>query len=363
MQTTTFHCPSCAAALRWDGEKLKCDACGNAFKPEDVEAYAEAAAENAKPSVMNWEQFEQSQRFTANEGETLREFNCPACGASVMTDQNTAATSCVYCGNPTLIPERFEGGLRPDATIPFTVQRGEAENKLRAFFTGKKLLPDDFVRNCRVEDVTGLYVPYFLFDCQADARATYRATRVSVHRQGDWEVTKTQHYYVERAGDVSFEKVPVDASDRIDNVLTEAVEPFDYNGVKEFEAAYLAGYQADRYDKPATECAPRANERVETATTDAFRDTVNGYATVLPESTRINLKQGAVRYALLPVWLLTVRYGGQAFPFAVNGQTGKLVGELPVDKGKYRRLKWGLIGGITLAGALLVALLGGLGGL
>lgn len=358
MSTTTYKCPSCGTPLFWKGQSLCCMACDNEYKTEDMQAYQDALEQNERPSEMNWAGTETGAAFSGEEAEHMRVFQCPSCGGEVMTDENTAATQCVYCGSPTLIPERFTGGLKPDAVIPFLVSREEAEKKLRAHFHGKKLLPGDFVRSCQVEEVTGLYVPYYLFDCQAQARLTYRATRVSTHRRGDYQITNTRHYYVEREGTVDFANIPVDASERVANVLTEAVEPFDYQALCDFQAGYLAGYQADKKDQPVESCVPRVNERVEESTQAAFRDTVNGYATVIPDKTQLRMNRGHTRYVLLPVWLLTVRYGQNAFPFAVNGQTGKLVGELPVDKKKYRmlKLKWTL--GLAAAIFAVLTLLG-----
>lgn len=358
MATTTYKCPSCGSPLVWGGEGLICEACGNKYKTEDMQAYADALEKDQRESSMEWQGFENHAQFEGEEAQKMRIFNCTTCGAEVMTDENTAATKCVYCGSLALIPERFEGGLRPDAVIPFLVSREEAEKKLRAHFDGKKLLPNDFIRSCRVEEVTGLYVPYFLFDCEADARMTYRTTRVRTRRQGDYMVTHTSHYYVEREGEVTFARIPVDASSRVSNVLTEAVEPFEFDALCDFKMPYMAGYQADKYDETIENCTPRVNERVTESTVSAFRDTVQGYVSVTPQQQKINLTRGDTRYVLLPVWLLTVRYGDQSFPFAVNGQTGKLVGELPVDKGKYRLLKLGLCAGITAAIFVILSLLG-----
>lgn len=355
MTIETYQCPQCSAPLKWKNSELVCEACGASYKEEDMRALSEAMQENAGQSSLDWNKCRSAQTFTAEEESALQEYNCPACGAVLVTSAATAATKCAYCGNNALIPKQFSGELRPDAILPFTVSREDAEKKLHEHFHGKKLLPDDFVRACRVEDVEGLYVPYFLFNCQADARCTYRAERVNTYRRGDWQITDTLHFYVERCGRVSFDRVPVDACKRVDDTLTEAIEPFDYAACKPFDPGYLAGYQADCRDQEMDECVPRANERVTNAATDALRSTVHGYSSVVSDCTQVRLDQGKVRYVMMPVWLLTVRYGDQAFPFAINGQTGRLAGELPVDKRKYRRLKLSWMLGLEVALALLIA--------
>lgn len=355
MTIETYQCPQCSAPLIWKNGELVCESCGASYKEEDMRALSEAMQENAGQSSLDWNKCRNAQTFTAQEESALQEYNCPACGAVLVTSAATAATKCAYCGNNALIPKQFSGELRPDAILPFAVSREDAEKKLREHFHGKKLLPDDFVRACRVEDVEGLYVPYFLFNCQADARCTYRAERVNTYRRGDWQITDTLHFYVERCGRVSFDRVPVDACKRVDDTLTEAIEPFDYAACKPFDPGYLAGYQADCRDQEMDECVPRANERVTNAATDALRSTVHGYSSVVSDCTQVRLDQGKVRYVMMPVWLLTVRYGDQAFPFAINGQTGRLAGELPVDKRKYRRLKLSWMLGLEVALALLIA--------
>ncbi len=355
MNIATYQCPQCGAPLKWQESQLVCASCGAEYKEEDMRALSEAMQENSEKVGLDWDKCRNAQTFTSEEESALQQYNCPACGAVLVTSAATAATKCAYCGNNALIPKQFSGELRPDAVVPFTVSREDAEKKLREHFKGKRLLPDDFVRACRVEDVEGLYVPYFLFDCRADARCTYRAQRIRSYRRGDWQITDTQHFYIERRGQIGFERVPVDACKRVDDTLTEAIEPFDYTACKQFDPGYLAGYQADCRDQEMSECVPRANERVTNASTAALRDTVKGYVNVTSDCTQVRLDQGTVRYVMMPVWLLNVRYGDQSFPFAVNGQTGRLAGELPVDKRKYRLLKYGLMLGLEIALAILIA--------
>ncbi len=355
MPVKTYQCPQCDAPLVWQTDAMHCAHCNQDFSVETMEEFSSILEEDATVSQLDWQPFADGQTFSEEEQSALHELVCPSCGAALFTAESTAATRCAYCGNSALLTEKVSGALRPDAVIPFAVTRKTAESLLRAHFHHKPLLPDDFRRSCRVEDVTGLYVPYYLFDCEADARATYHATRVRTYRRGDWQHTDTLHYCVERCGRVQFERVPVDACRRVDNTLTEAIEPFDYADCRDFNAGFLAGFQADCRDQSVEDCAPRANDRITTSALRALRDTVTGYATVADTAQSVRLQQGRVRYVLLPVWLLNVRYGTQVFPFAVNGQSGRLVGELPVDKRKYRLFKWGGFAALWVAAALITA--------
>ena len=81
------------------------------------------------------------------------------------------------------------------------------------------------------------------------------------------------------------------------------------------------------------ECAERANKRMQESTVHSFMDTISGYTTCLPEKTDIRLRKGKISYALLPVWVLSTKYKDEIYTFAMNGQTGKFVGYLPMDNG------------------------------
>ena len=146
--------------------------------------------------------------------------------------------------------------------------------------------------------------------------------------------------------------MPVDGSTKMDDALMESIEPYDFTGAVDFQTAYLAGFLADKYDVDSEQSIERANERIKKSTENAFASTVQGYSTVIPESTSIRLQNGKAKYALYPVWLLNTTWNGQRYTFAMNGQTGKFVGDLPLDKGAYT--KW-LFGLTSLIGAAVFA--------
>ena len=146
--------------------------------------------------------------------------------------------------------------------------------------------------------------------------------------------------------------MPVDGSTKMDDALMESIEPYDFTGAVDFQTAYLAGFLADKYDVDSEQSIERANERIKKSTENAFASTVQGYSTVIPESTSIRLQNGKANYALYPVWLLNTTWNGKRYTFAMNGQTGKFVGDLPLDKGAYT--KW-LFGLTSLIGAAVFA--------
>ena len=362
-QITNYQCPACTGPLHYSESlgKLKCDYCGTEYEVAEIEAmYAkkeEKSVEAQKKAEKETEQKKQQQAKAAEEGwdtsdisdnwgkdaAGMKSYNCPSCGAELICDETTAATSCPYCGNPTVVPGQFSGVLKPDYVIPFKVSKKEAIEKLKMHYKGRPYLPKSFKDDNHIEEIQGVYVPFWMFDGKASGEASYKATTSKVYEKGDEEITETRHYEVSRAGSIGFEKIPVDASSKMPDDHMDSIEPYDYSGLKEFSTAYLPGFLADKYDVSVKDSQKRADTRCASTLEDALRGTVTGYDSCTLEHKQIDLKRGKVHYALLPVWMLHTKWNGQDFLFAMNGQTGKMVGDLPTSKGKF----WGLFAAIA----------------
>lgn len=374
-QVTNYQCPACTGPLHYSAKsgKLACDYCGSSFDVAEIEtlyarkeaeaaaakqaadAKAEAAqaakAEAAEAAAASggWDTSDLSRDWGA-EADGLRVYSCPSCGAELICDQSTAATACPYCGNPAIVPGQFSGALRPDYILPFRLSKDDAVQALRAHYKGKPFLPRSFTSANHIEQIQGVYVPFWLFDGGAEGAASYRASNTNVFETGDYEITETRHYHVVRAGSLAFEKIPVDASSKMPDDHMDSIEPFDYAQLRPFSTAYLPGYLADKYDVTIDDSRDRADTRCRETLAQALRDTVTGYGACVTEREDIALRRGKVHYALLPVWMLSTKWRGQDFLFAMNGQTGKLVGDLPTDRGRF----WGMFAAI--AAPLTVAL-------
>jgi predicted RNA-binding Zn-ribbon protein involved in translation (DUF1610 family) len=348
------------AGLRFDeaSGQQACDSCGAKFDVSVIEqlfADKEQAAASAG-TEPTWD-ITMTNNFSEEEAEHMRGYVCPSCAAAIICDDTTAATSCPYCGNPTVVPGQFSGGLKPDYVIPFKLDKNAAIAALKAYYKNKRLLPKSFAADNHVSEIKGVYVPFWLYDGEADAAMRFRATKVHTYTRGDWQITDTDHYRVTREGSVVFEKVPVDGSSKMPDAHMDAVEPFNYADLKPFSSAYLPGFLADKYDEDAEFCSKRANERIIASTEKAFAATTSGYSTLIREYSNIDLKKGDVHYALMPIWLLSTKWNGKNFLFAMNGQTGKLIGDLPVDKGRYWGWFFAIAGPIAAVLAVLLFLL------
>lgn len=348
-QITNYQCPGCTGPLQFSAAtgKLECEYCGSGFTVEEIEAIyeeknrkAEAAAK-AVPAAEDWD------------AEHMHAYQCPSCGAELLCDLTTAATACPYCGNPTVVPGQFSDVKRPDYVIPFAVEKEAAIDALKKHYKGKFLLPGAFAKESHLEEVKGVYVPFWLFDGSAAADVTFSATKTRVHTTPNERITTTRHYRVERAGEVTFEKVPVDGSTKMPDGHMDAIEPFDYEKMEPFSMSYLPGFLADKYDLDAQSCAQRAHDRCRNSAIAAMESTVTGYDGTTVDRADVQIRSSNVSYALLPVWLLSTRWQEKNYLFAMNGQTGKLVGDLPVSKGRMALLFAGLFAVLAAIGWML----------
>lgn len=357
---TTWQCPSCTGPMHFDSTtgKLVCDYCENVYDVTEMEAlYAEKEQASAQAQEKKEAETGINGGWTAEETEHLKTYNCPSCSAELICDETTAATSCPYCGNPTIMPGQFSGGLKPDLVIPFKLDKQAATTALTEYYKGKKFLPKRFKEKNHIEEIKGVYVPFWLYNCTAEGEANFKATNIRTWRHGDNQITETDHFAIYRQGSLRFERIPADGSSKMPDAHMDAIEPFNYNELKPFSTAYLPGFFADKYDVDAEANANRIRERAKSSLETAMRDSVVGYQSVDLLDCTLNVQRDKPKYALFPVWMLSTKWNGQNFLFAMNGQTGKLIGDLPVDKKKY----WAMFAAIALP--LMALLLGGWFGL
>ena len=352
-----YKCPCCDGGIEFHSgaQKMKCPYCDTEFDVDDVVAYQQAVAEDAGDD-MTW-QTDPGQQWSEEETQGLRTYVCRTCAGEIVTDATTGATHCPYCGNPVVMKGQFEGDLKPDLVIPFKLDKKAAMEALKKHYKGKRLMPKAFKDENRIQQIKGVYVPFWLFEADADAHIRYKATRVRCWSDSNYDYTETRHYSLIRGGKLGFNWVPVDGSSKMADDLMESIEPFDISDAVDFQTAYLSGYLADRYDVTAEQSVDRANTRVRNTTEAAFNSTVSGYTTCVPVSTNIHLQNGKAKYALYPVWLLSTTWKDKNYTFAMNGQTGRLVGDLPMDKGAYFKWLFGLTGAIAAAFFALVFLI------
>ena len=364
-----YKCPGCGAPMVFDPEsqKLTCEHCQTELTVEEYEQkYGEPLfrdepedpSEKIPREPVETEEEGERVFFEGGPDMEVKKYRCSACGAELVTDEATAASICSFCGSPALVEERITA-KRPSRVIPFQITRQQAEERFRAWTKKGLFTPGDFRKKSVIDKVTGLYVPFWLVDYKANVRLHAHCTRTRVSRRGDREYIYTDHFDVRRDVDAGYVKIPLDASEKMDDGTMDLLEPFDYGALKEFEAPYLSGYLADVYSYTDKDMEGRGKHRVRSYAIDAARSTIMGYSGVQVIDQRLKIDETQAEYVMLPVWMLNYRYKGKDYQFVLNGQSGKLVGELPLSYGRMAAWFSGLTGGI-FALITLIMVIGGL---
>ena len=239
-ESVNYQCPACGGPLHFASaeQKLVCDYCDSRFEVEEVEALyrerqdkadakADAAAAAPKPAVDD-----AVQELAQNAG-----YICSSCGAELVSDGTVAVTTCPYCGSSAVAPGQLSGDFSPDLVIPFKLGRDDVMAALKDHYKGKILLPKSFVTGNHIDEVQGVYVPFWLYGARVDGEVCFDATNETVTEESDRTVTTTDHYDAYRKGNISFKRVPVDGSSKMPDGHMDAIEPFDYDALRPFSVA------------------------------------------------------------------------------------------------------------------------------
>ncbi|MDD4113719.1 MAG: hypothetical protein PHC56_11935 [Herbinix sp.] len=375
---TQYKCTNCGADMAFDtgSGKLKCGSCGREDSIEsmagqpDLPSNAQVSYdldEDDKKALQS--SFDNDYEDPSSDDETIHhptfkegdvtEYNCKNCGAVLLTDTQTTATRCSFCGAGIVISDRLSGSLAPESVIPFSISKAQAQEAFKKWCRKGLLTPSDFRVADRIKDITGLYVPFWLYDLNGKGEAEATCTRVRTYSRGDWIYKETKYYHVYRKVDLDYLKVPCDASKKMDDTMMDKLEPYPYNSIKEFQMPYLAGYIAEKYDYDDDELLPRIKNRVQSYVDSYIRSTISGYSTVHYNRKSINVKKKNSDYALLPVWMVCYDFRQAEHTFAMNGQTGKIVGKPPISPGKVAAWFFGVSGGSFLLFRIVTLILGG----
>lgn len=331
MAVTTYKCPNCGAAMSFDSktQKLACPSCGANLSVTDYDNYIkELDKEFGKADEADFKGEERDE--TASESN-MKIFHCQSCGAELVTDKYTSATFCSYCGNPTLVEERLEGEFSPEYVIPFKIDRERAVSIYKDWLRKGPLTPKTLSKKSMIEKISGVYVPFWLYDFDANAQVNAAATRVRTIRRGDTEYIYTDHFQVYRDVTAEFDKLPADASKKMPDEQMDMLEPYNYADLVDFKGGYLQGYLSERYNYNSDELKDRAKVRASKYISDIARDTIQGYTTVNILGKRENIRNLGHDYVLLPVWMLNYSFNGKDYSFFLNGQTGKIVADRPIS--------------------------------
>lgn len=319
-------CPACNASISFNPslDKWKCDYCGSSFSLEELKKFSDnASTDNANKKVDSKEEY-----------NDYVSYRCESCGAEIVADAQTAATFCVYCGNTAILKSKLTGKFNPDYIIPFKCEKEDAIEAFKSLPHGRPLVPKKFSDAKNIEKIRGVYIPFWLFDIGVNGDINVNATRVTSWTSGDIHYTKTDHYKVVRGGTMNYKLVPVDGSSRFDNNIMNSIEPFDYKGLVKYNHAYFSGFYAERYDIASENVFDEVSDRAIYSSKHILLNDIRFYDTKNIISNTLKSSKLNCSYAMLPVWMVNVKYKDKLYTFAMNGQTKKFIGNIPIDKPK-----------------------------
>lgn len=385
MAVISYKCPNCDGELVFHPatQKYKCEYCASAFSQEELEKMKPATEEEEKISAPSGEGYaqqgsqgnaqqenrkdvrqggrERTQQSQGTDGRQAVEeeegviYNCPSCGAEIVTDKTTAATFCYYCHNPVVLSGRVSGEFLPNKIIPFSIDKKQATEKFLAYVHRKKFVPKAFFNKQQIEKISGVYFPYWMADMDMEGFLQAEGKNFRVWRSGDTEYTETKVYHVERGGSIHLEDITKNALKKNSLKLAEGVLPYDVGKVQKFHMGYLSGFLAEKRDLERRDLQAEVSADAKKFGERLLRDTAGGYSQLSVRSCQMQTERENWDYIMLPVWTVTYKgRDGKMYYYSMNGQNGKVYGELPVDGAKV----WTL-GLIIFAVVFLLGLLGG----
>lgn len=333
-ELTIFKCPSCDGKLEFNPgqQEMVCPFCNSSIDIAALQSYDSVLNEHAGEQTSF--EAQTGEEWSQSEAGGMRVYHCQTCGGEVMADETTAASTCPYCDNPIVMAGQLSGALKPEVVIPFKLDKEAAKKKLMEHMSGKFLLPKVFSEQNHIDEIKGLYVPVWLYEAGTSSKMVFKGCKTRRYNDQNYDYVERKYFSAVRGGTMSFENVPVDGSSKMDDTMMESLEPFDMKDAQQFSMAYLSGYLADKYDVSAEDNMPHAEERMRESVRSAIEETLREYDSFEKQSEFVEFNEGKVRYVLYPVWLLNTSWNGNAYHFGMNGQTGKFVGNLPIDKAK-----------------------------
>ena len=316
------QCKNCAGQLVFDPEKqmLVCGHCGSAFRPEEFDASEKEPLWDKKAEAM-------SDIYGTDSAEFMDcyVYTCGSCGGEIIINGSEASTKCIYCGNSAVVFNRISRQKRPKLIIPFKITKDEAVEAVRARFNKGMFIPKE-VKNFKPENVRGIYIPYWIVDCD------HKASVIISGRVSSGKSSRTVYYG--RAGRMRFNNLPLDASKMLSDESSSRLEPFNMNSAKPFDEDYLLGFYSNISDITYGDLRSAACKRADQYFDETVLNSVHGCSHKKIDSERhmTDIDYDHLKYAMFPAWFITYYHKGRHNTILVNGQSGKVVCGVPWNK-------------------------------
>ncbi len=347
-------CPSCGANLKFNPktQRMQCDFCGSDFDPKEFEVQHDAQEQ----TVATQEMSDDTEADEDTYNVTI--FTCPQCGGELMSvDDNTAAAFCSFCGASTILNARIAKEKRPEYIIPFSKTKEECKEAYMRLVKKALFIPKEYTSRECIDGFRGIYMPYWSYD--VEQKGPVRLKGETSHRRGDYIIT--DHYDLKGNLDASYEGISFDASSSFSDSISEALAPFDVTKRVPFMPSYMSGYYADTADVDKEVYSRHASgtaydisrDRILAETREFRKYSIKDENR--PEGKRapggcFDSRTVKGHASMYPIWFMSYRNGDRVTYATVNGQTGKVAADLPIDFKKY------LIWSAALAALIFAAL-------
>ena len=312
-----YECPNCAANLKFDikRQQLFCEACETALDPYSVEKDTDA---------------EEREDFEATV------YLCPQCGSKILSDDTTVATFCSYCGASTILTSRIAKYKKPKYIIPFQKTTEDCKSAYKEMVKGAFFAPKEFQDLDALKQFRAIYMPYWICNVEAKGKITFEG--VSTAQRGNYKITKYTDFTTNIRS--KYEGFTFDASEGFSDQLSALIAPFHMEEKKPFTASFLSGFYADSNDYNAAEYCEMSKNLAINHSWEKFSSQYPNYrfgeseeGTSLKDA--LDIQNVQEELALLPVWFLSYRKKDRVAYGVINGQTGKIALELPIDIKKF----------------------------
>jgi len=318
-------CPGCGGNLKFDigSQKMHCAYCDTYIDPTEVtEKESDAHLETTQQDMMD-----------------VTIYTCPQCGAQLMSADNEATSFCSYCGASNILTERVSKAKKPDDVIPFKITKDECKKRYAAKLAKTLFAPKALTNPDHIDSFRGIYMPYWSYNIAQKGRGRFEGT--TEKREGDYRVIT--HYDLSIDMDNKYEGISHDASESFADNISESLAPYNTSDIVPFRTAYLSGFYADIADVEPKEYMKEASLIAANDALDNVRkvDEFKKYSiSGAPDDDTLIKKSHTeisdVKRSMFPVWFLSYRSEDNRVAYAaINGQTGKVTADIPIDKKKY----------------------------
>lgn len=308
-------CKNCGAVLSFDPsiQNLKCKTCSSEVDFKKSNDYA-------KHSIDMERVFEE-----IDNQESITTMHCSNCGAMFKGDKKTMSTTCSYCGANLVIDFENKTGIQPDACIPFAFDRIAASAKFNEGIKKKWFLPNKFKKSPPESSIESVYIPAFTFNCTTNNR--YTGQLIEEYKDSDGD---SQYSYRRISGnEVVYSKdLMVECSEYMTQTTFNTIKPFDTYDAYKFKEEFIMGYSVEYYNRKMEDVKNLVKKMIERNIKDQI---LKNYSYDRVDYLNIDTKYTFAEYSyiILPTYRVNYKYNNKEYSTFMNGQTGKVGGNLP----------------------------------